>query len=102
MNIMNIRNPVITLKTDITENEGQKIIVKRSAGRGKLLREEGTIEKAYPNFFRVVFNERTKNETYTYSDVLTRNVELELFDGMKYNPVKPVIIDFKKNKAILV
>ena len=50
-----------SLKTDITENIGQKIIVKGTLGRSKYFEEQATIEKAYPNLFIVKYDEKHKN-----------------------------------------
>ena len=42
-------NDIATLKTDINEKIGQKIIVKGSLGRSKSFEKEATIQKAYPS-----------------------------------------------------
>ena len=46
--------------------------------------EEATIEKAYPNIFVVKYEENERNVTYSYTDVLTRTVEVDVFDGENY------------------
>ena len=45
------RTDIASLKTDITDKVGQKIIVKGSLGRSKEFEKEGTIEKIYSNPF---------------------------------------------------
>ena len=47
------KSDIMSLKTDIFEKVGQKIIVKGSLGRSKSFEKEATIEKAYPNLFVV-------------------------------------------------
>ena len=79
------------LKTDINEIEGQKIIVKGSLGRSKAFEKEATIEKTYPNIFIVKYEENNRTVSFNYTDVLTRTVELEVFDGENYNPLLPPI-----------
>ena len=79
------RNDIANLKTDIFEKVGQKIIVKGSLGRSKAFEKEATIEKAYPNLFIVKYDENNRNVTYSYTDVLTRTVEVDVYDGEKYN-----------------
>ena len=83
------RNDIANLKTDILEKVGQKIIVKGSLGRSKAFEKEATIEKAYPNIFVVKYEENNRNVTYSYTDVLTRTVEVEVFDGDSYSPLIP-------------
>ena len=83
------RNDIANLKTDILEKVGQKIIIKGSLGRSRAFEKEATIEKAYPNIFVVKYEENNRNVTYSYTDVLTRTVEVEVFDGDSYSPLIP-------------
>lgn len=81
------KTDIASLKTDIIDKVGQKIIVKGSLGRSRAFEKEATIEKAYPSIFRVKFEENNRMETYTYKDVLDRTVEVEVFDGVAYSPL---------------
>lgn len=94
------RTDIANLKTDILEKEGQKIIVKGSLGRSKVFEKEATIEKAYPNIFVVKYEENNRNVTYSYTDVLTRTVEVEVFDGESYSPLIPPETDLKNKKSL--
>lgn len=95
------RTDITNLKTDILEKVGQKIIVKGSLGRSKAFEKEATIEKAYPNIFVVKYEENDRNVTYSYTDVLTRTVEVEVFDGDSYCPLIPPAIETKRRKTSL-
>ena len=95
------RTDIANLKTDIGEKIGQKIIVKGSLGRSKAFEKEATIEKTYPNIFVVKYAENDRNVTYSYTDVLTRTVEVEVFDGDAYSPLIPEPVETKKKKAML-
>ena len=95
------KNDILNLKSDIIDKVGQKIIVKGSLGRSKAFEKEATIEKAYPNIFVVKYEENNRNVTYSYTDVLTRTVEVEVFDGASYSPLIPPIMDTKEKKEIL-
>ena len=77
------------LKTDINEKIGQKIIVKGTLGRSKFYEKEATIEKTYPDLFVVKYEEDERNVTYSYTDVLTKTVEVQIFDGQEYTPLIP-------------
>ena len=70
-----------SLKTDIDEKIGQKIIVKGSLGRSKTFSKEATIEKAYPDFFLIKFDDSNRNVRYSYKDVLTKIIEVDVVDG---------------------
>lgn len=92
------RDDFTSLKTDITENIGQKIIVKGTLGRSKYFEKEATIEKAYPNLFIVKYDENDRNVTYSYTDVLTRTVEVDVFNGETYSPLVPPAEAISKRK----
>jgi uncharacterized protein Veg len=95
------RTDIANLKTDIIEKVGQKIIVKGSLGRSKAFEKEATIEKAYPNIFVVKYEENDRNVTYSYTDILTRTVEVEVFDGDTYSPLIPPAVETKKKKTLV-
>ena len=94
------KSDIANLKTDIIEKIGQKIIVKGSLGRSKAFEKEATIEKAYPNIFVVKYEENDRNVTYSYTDVLTRTVEVEVFDGSSYSPLIPPAAKTKKTATL--
>lgn len=89
------KSDIANLKTDIGDKIGQKIIVKGSLGRSKFFEKEATIEKAYPNIFVVKYEENERNVTYSYTDILTRTVEVDVFDGENYCPLIPPIAQIK-------
>ncbi len=90
---------IASLKTDINEKIGQKIIVKGSLGRCKSFEKEATIEKAYPNIFVIKYEEDEGSVTYSYTDILTRTVEVDVFDGNGYSPLIPPISEMKKQRV---
>ena len=83
------KNDITSIKADIGEKIGQKIIVKGSLGRSKSFEKEATIEKTYPNIFVVKYDDNDRSVTYSYTDVLTRTVEVDVYDGENYCPLIP-------------
>lgn len=96
------RTDIASLKTDISDKVGQKIIVKGSLGRSKAFEKEATIEKVYPNIFMVKYENDNRNVPYSYIDILTRTVEVDVFDGESYSPLIPPAEETKKGKEMLV
>ncbi len=94
------KDDITNLKTNITDMVGQKIIVKGTLGRSKIFEKKATIEKAYPNLFSVRYDENNRNVTYSYTDVLTRTVELDVFDGEQYSPLLPPVVQVKKKSEL--
>ena len=80
---------IVNLKTDKLEKICQQIIIKGSLGRNKSFEKEATIEKAYPNIFTVKYDEGARNATYSYTDILTRTVEVQVLEGDTYSPLIP-------------
>lgn len=92
------KQDITNLREDIDTKVGQKIIVKGVTGRSKTFEKEATIEKAYPNLFVVKYEKDERNVTYSYTDVLTRTVQVEVFDGSEYNPLELPELNVKKYK----
>lgn len=93
------RNDITNLRGDIEEKVGQKIIVRGTLGRSKFFEKEATLQKAYPNLFVVKYNEEEGNATYSYTDVLTRTIDLQIFDGENYSSiVPPRVEDYRRLK----
>lgn len=90
------KSDISNIKADIGDKIGQKIIVKGSLGRSKSFEKEATIEKTYPNIFIVKYQENNRTVSYNYTDVLTRTVELDVFDGENFNPLLPPIVEEQK------
>lgn len=70
-----------SIKVQIKDNIGKDVIVKADKGRNKIITNKGVIDNVFPSVFTVkVFNEYDKERTvsYTYSDLLTSTVELQL------------------------
>ena len=82
---------ISTIKNEIVEKVGQKIIVKGSLGRNKPFEEEAVIQETYPNIFVVKYEENNTNVSYRYTDILTRELEVSIFDGEGYCPLVPPI-----------
>lgn len=95
------QNDIANLESDIRDKIGQKIIVKGSLGRSKSFEKEATIEKAYTNIFIVKYEENKRSVSYQYKDVLTRTVEVDVFDGNGYSPLVPPVTEIKKHKRIV-
>ena len=93
-------NDITSLKTDINEMIGQKIMIKGSLGRCRTFEKEATIEKTYPNIFVIKYEDENRNVTYSYTDILTRAVEVDVFDGNGYSPLLPPITETQKQRNL--
>ncbi|MFA9397263.1 MAG: Veg family protein [Clostridiaceae bacterium] len=74
---MGTKNVLISIKEDIESHVGDKVVLKANGGRRKVLINNGIIEKAYPSIFVVRLESDTQRTvTYSYSDILTKTVQL--------------------------
>ena len=90
---------ITNLKSNILEKIGQKIIIKGSLGRNKSFEKEATIDKVYSNIFTIKYDEGARNATYSYTDILTRTVEVDVFNGEDYSPLlPPVAVESKRRR----
>lgn len=64
-------------KRKVSEYVGKKIKVKCYIGRNKYEYFDGKVDKMLPNIFTIITNNGIKS--YSYSDILTRNVILNKF-----------------------
>ena len=67
------------IKKDIETCIGEKVQLKANKGRKKAFIREGVLENTYPSIFVVKFEndyETTRRVSYSYTDILTKAVEL--------------------------
>lgn len=96
------KSDIDSLKTDIQAQIGQKIMIKGTLGRSKFYEKVGTVQNVYSNLFVVKCEEEEGNTSYNYTDILTKSVELSIFDGKDYLPLNIPIFDEKKAKKLAV
>lgn len=69
---------IATIKQSIEDHVGSKVTLKANGGRKKILVNNGTIESAHPSIFVVrLDNDIQRTVSYSYSDVLTKTVQLD-------------------------
>ena len=76
---MNEKSSLSQIKRHMETCIGEKVQLISNGGRKKSIVKEGILENTYSNIFVVKFgneNEATRRVTYSYTDVLTKAVEL--------------------------
>ena len=74
---MEKNNKIAAIKKDIENHVGETVTLKANGGRRKILVNKGIIEKTYPSIFVIrLDNDTHRTVTYSYSDVLTKTVQL--------------------------
>jgi uncharacterized protein Veg len=73
------KNDLTQIRKDIETCIGQKVQLKANKGRKKAFIREGVLENTYPSIFIVKFEndyEATRRVSYSYTDILTKAVEI--------------------------
>lgn len=73
------RSDLCQIKRDIENCVGQKVQLRANKGRKKSYIREGVLENSYTNIFVVRFEndyDAVRRVSYSYTDVLTKAVEL--------------------------
>ena len=81
---MYVRNDVTQIRRNISEIVGSKVMLETNKGRQKSLVTSGIIENTYPSIFTVMLDASSGSQrtvSYSYTDVLTKNVEITVFSN---------------------
>jgi len=73
------KGDLFQIKRDIETCIGEKVQLKANKGRKKTFIREGVLENTYSSIFVVKFEneyEATRRVSYSYTDILTKAVEL--------------------------
>ena len=70
------------IRTHLERYLGERVTVRANRGRRRIVERNGTLEKTYPDVFLVRLGEKQHNRSisFTYSDVLTSDVEVLVTD----------------------
>ena len=69
------------VKKNIEGCVGQKVLLRGSLGRNKTFEKEGTLISTYTNHFLVKLDDSIIKENFSYIDVLSNRVELDIADS---------------------
>jgi len=80
------RNDLCEIKKCIESSVGQRVSLSSNKGKKKSFAKEGVIENSYPNIFTIKIEneyETTRRISFSYTDVLTKVVELVIYKDNK-------------------
>ncbi len=69
---------VESIRTILCQHKGAKISYRASNGRRKMEEKSGVIKEIYPSLFTVYIEAQDTIVSFSYADILTREVELLL------------------------
>jgi uncharacterized protein Veg len=80
------KSDLFQIKKNIENCIGKRVQLKANKGRRKAFIKEGIIENSYPSIFIIKFEneyEMTRRVSYSYTDILTKAVELVIYKDDK-------------------
>lgn len=82
---MYVKNDVSQVRKNILQHVGSKVMLETNKGRQKSLTHSGIIENAYPSIFTILLDSSStgpkRTVSYSYTDVLTKSVEITVFSS---------------------
>ena len=67
-----------SIKDEIITYKGQKVKCRTSKGRNKMEVTQGVVVDVYPKIFTLYVESKSSTVSFSYAEVLTREVELEV------------------------
>ena len=76
------RTTLTEIRQDLEASRGRRLRLTANRGRQRVIVREGILEQTYPNVFtiRLLDSNSIKRVSFSYSDVLTKTVEISLCD----------------------
>lgn len=82
-----VKSDLNDIKENLTSLIGEEIlIVEPVSRRGKKTGRIATLENTYNSYFRVLYDDE-KYINYNYSDIFTKDIKIQTFDGEKFHPL---------------
>lgn len=73
-----MQGPLAAIKDQVVTYKGQRIRCRTSKGRNRIEETEGTLLDVYPKLFTMYDDARDSTVSFSYAELLTRDVELEV------------------------
>ena len=67
-----------SIKDEIVSYKGQQVKCRMSKGRNKMEVTQGVLLDAYPKLFTLYVESRASTVSFSYAEILTKEVELEI------------------------
>ncbi len=70
------------IRQNLKEYVGRRVLVRANKGRKRIVERRGTLEDMYPDLFliRLGAEQHNRSVSYTYADILTKDVEISVLD----------------------
>ena len=73
---------ITAIKDEIVAYKGQRVRCRTSKGRNKMEITHGVIVDVYPKIFTLYVESKASTVSFSYAEILTKEVELEVVPAM--------------------
>lgn len=77
------KEEILLVREQVDKFIGSKVLIKANKGRKRVVVKEGVLQSTYPSIFIVKvqneYQDSFRTVSYSYTDIITNNVELSLF-----------------------
>lgn len=77
------KEEILMVREQVDKFIGSKVLIKANKGRKRVVVKEGVLQSTYPSIFIVKvqneYQDSFRTVSYSYTDIITNNVELSLF-----------------------
>ena len=75
---MTVLRTITSIKDEIITYKGQRVKCRTSKGRNKMEVTQGIVVNVYPKLFTLYVESKASTVSYSYAEILTKEVELEV------------------------
>jgi len=81
LGVSNMAATITSIREQVALYKGLKVRYRTAKGRRKVEERQGIILETYPNLFTLYVESQDSKVSFSYAELLTREVELELLSG---------------------
>lgn len=85
MGVIVLADSLSAIREQVTQHRGSRVFYRAANGRRKAEARQGVIVEAYPSLFTLYVESQNSTVSFSYADLLTREVELQLLPPEKNN-----------------
>lgn len=75
-----------SIREQVEQHKGSRVFYRAANGRRKAEARQGVILDAYPSLFTMYVESQNTTVSFSYADILTRELELKLLDSEGKEP----------------
>jgi uncharacterized protein Veg len=80
--VIALTDTLAAIREQVSQYRGSRVFYRAANGRRKAEARQGIIMEAYPSLFTLFVESQNSTVSFSYADLLTKEVELKLLPGL--------------------